>query len=363
MNEPKILKIGTQEIKYYEKPEYVPKATIFEHERLLNGPWRKAMLKYPCENPKHLWGGFKKFGVLPIIRVEVSPIEGTQEGGIKYRIYSIGKRPTLGILPLITKYHPEHRKQILQATAYNLDGFIYLGGPVQDDKYFAEKILRVPYFTDIPYVDPPKEYLLRLSDEQVEEYRQKCLEGHYYWVRTDPYKEYPPEVLEQLESISLVPVSQDGCNSEFMALDMARRLSTLLLDGYEWKHLDTSLILQRFFDESLPWHESFAIKPVQGLYGDDVVVYYATNDTEKKSRAKEEIKKLVCRLGPRKLMIQPYIPDRVVERDGALFHEIWKLYFAHIDGRYTFTGGMVQGSQSEIVCGIENTYLSPLLTR
>jgi hypothetical protein len=337
----KIERIGSWEIEHFLKPEYIPSDVIFRLEKWLNNEWLKMVRKFPCEDRKHIWGGLKKFRIpSPIIRLETSTLQG---GGIKSHIYSIGKRPTLGTLPLVTRYCPEHRKKIVKATAYSLDGLIQMGNKfVQDDEYLATEILRVPYYTKIPCGEAPENY--HLNDEQLKEYQEKCLEGQYYWVRTDPHAEYSQELWQKLESISLVPVRADGCNSEFMELGMARRLSDGLFD--------------------LPWHKSFVIKPVQGTWGDNVIIYHFDCTEEEKRAAKEKIKNLIQLLGPEHLMLQPYIPTRLIEREGRKYYEIYKLYFAYLDNEgYTFTGGMVQGSPSEVVCGINGTYFIPLLTR
>jgi hypothetical protein len=361
MENSKTIKIGTWTIKSYTELEYAPRAVISSLEKFLNKEWLNAVLKYPCEDRKHIWAGLKKYKIpAPIIRIELSPLCKGKKN-IKNWIYSIGKRPSSGILPLVTNYCPEHRNEIRNSRAYNLDGFIQIGSLVQDDKYLAE-LLGVPYFTKIPYDEPPENY--DLNDDELKEYQMKCLKGQYYWTRHDPNKEYPPGLLELLESISLVPVRGDGCNSEFMVLGMAKRLSEILPERLSWQDIDQLPALQKVFNDSLPWNESFVIKLVQGLWGKDVLIYHINDSQEARAITKEQIKHLVRTLGPRKLMLQPYIPDRVVEREGKLCHEIWKLYFARLEEGYAFTGGMVQGSnRSRKVCGINDTYFTPLLTR
>lgn len=338
--------MGSWRIEHFLKPEYIPRVLISRLETFLNKRWLSAVRKFPCEDGSHLWGGLKKFKIpSPIIRVEMSSSQ-EKEGEVKNCIYSIGKRPTLGTLPLVTQYCPEHRTKIVKAAAYSFDGVIQVGNKfVQDDEYLAKKILRVPYYTKIPYDEQPENY--HLNDEELKEWQQKCLEGQYYWVRTDPHAEYPQELLERLEAISLVPVRADGCNSEFMELGMARRLSAIVASG-----------------GSLPWDKSFVMKPVQGTWGENVEIYHRDDAEEERTRVFEKMQNLIQTIGPEKLMIQPYIPDCAVERDGEIYHEIWRLYFVYLDKEgYTFTGGVAQGSRSRKVCGIDDTYFIPLLVR
>lgn len=335
-----IFTIGSWKIKYLSKHEYIPGTEISELEKFLNKQWLPAMRRFPSENSLSAWAGLNDFGVpSPIIRVEMSP----RSGEVKSRIYSIGKRPgLLGTLAVIARQFPEHRRLISDGlSGYSFDGFIQIGDFVQDDKFVAEKILRLPYYTEIP----------------------KDAEGKHYWVRLDPHKQYPEDLLRKLEAISLVPVRSDGCNAEFMPLRMAERLSEILPDSLLWEAMNQYPVLQKTFDNVLPWGKSFVMKPVQGTWGDNVEIYHHNDTEEERNAAKEKMKNLVRILGPENLMIQPYIPDRVVERDGETYHEIWRFYFVYLDGEYTYTGGMAQGSRSRKVCGIDNTYFIPLLVR
>ncbi|GEM_PF-2877243 len=314
-----IFTIGSWEIKYLPKHEYVSCDTIFELEDFLNAEWLPAIRKYPSEDPLAVWAGMKNFGVpSPIIRVEMSPCPGE----IKNRIFSIGKRPgLLGTLAVIARQFPEHRKLISAGLSdYSFDGFIQIGDYVQDDRLVAEKILRLPYYTEIP----------------------EDTEGKYYWVRVDPHKPYSKDLLRKLDGISLVPVSAEGCNAEFLALGMAKRLSV---------------------SGGLLWDKSFVMKPVQGTWGDNVEIYHCEDSEEERNAVKNRMKNLIQIVGTEKLMVQSYIPDRAVERDGEAYHEIWRLYFVYLDGKYVFTGGMAQGSRSRKVCGIDGTYFIPLLVR
>lgn len=334
----KTFAIGSWEIKYLPKHEYISGAVISELEKFLNTQWLPAIHRFPSEPPFSTWAGLDDFGVpSPIIRIEMSPCSGE----VKSRIYSIGKRPgLLGTLAVIARQFPEHRRLISDGlSGYSFDGFIQIGDFVQDDRYVAEEILRLPYYTEIP----------------------KNAEGKHYWVRVDPHKQYPEDLLQKLEAISLVPVRSDGCNAEFMALRMAERLSTILSERFSWKEIDRYQILQDVFDSVLPWGKSFVMKPVQGTWGDDVEIYHHNDTEEERNAVKEKMKNLVRTLGPDKLMLQPYIPDRVVERNGEIYHEIWRLYFVYLDGGYYHTGGMAQGSRSRKVCGINDTYFIPLL--
>lgn len=316
----KFFEIGSWKIEYFPKHENISGTTIFELERFINGKWLPAVREFPSENTESMWAGLERFGVpSPIIRVEMSPLSSVV-GPIKNRIYSIGKRPALlGTLAAVVKQFPEHRKLISSGlSGYPFNGVVQIGDFVQDDKYVADEILRVPYYTEVP----------------------EDIEGKYFWVRTDPHGQYSQKLLRQLDAISLVPVSGDGCNTEFIALGMAKRLSVI------------------FPENDLPWDESFVVKPVQGTWGENVEIYHQ-EDADTKNR----IRSLVEIMGPEKLMIQPYIPCRTVERDGRAYHEILKLYFVYLGGRYTYTGGMIQGSPERRVCGISGTYFIPLLMR
>jgi hypothetical protein len=336
-----VYKVGSWEVNYLSGNEVVLNTLISRVEKFLNSKWQNAVFEHPCENRAHLWAGFKDLNILtPVLRFEMSPLDLL--GGIENRIYSIGKRPGLiGVLAEIVRQFPEHRTQIMETLAYKFSGIIQLGSFVQDDLLLAEKILKIPYFTEIP----------------------KDTEGQYYWVRTDPHTEYPEELLEKLESISLVPVRADGCNSEFMPLKMARRLSEILPQHLPWYNIEHDSVLLKLFEEALPWNTSFVVKPVQGTWGENVCIYHLEDMDEERMTVWNEIKNLVRMFGPHKFMIQPYIPDRMVERGGKIYHELFRLYFAYLGkGKYTFTGGMVQGSRSRKVCGVKDTYFIPIFT-
>jgi len=315
----KVFEVGKWKINHLREAEYLSSALIAELQKFLNKEWLPAVCRFPSENPKARWVGLDDFGIpSPIIRVEMSPLPGK----VKNRIFSIGKRPgLLGTLAMVARQFPEHRKLITDGlSGYSFDGFIQIGNFVQDDKLVAEKILQLPYHNEIP----------------------QNTKGGHYWVRVDPHGGYAQEYLEKLDSISLVPVRSDGCNSEFMALGMAERLS-------EMSHY-------------LPWGESFVVKPVQGTWGENVLIHHLDDSVKTRIAVKEEIHALIHKMGPEHLMFQPYIPDRAVIRDEESYHEIWRLYFVCNKGRYEFTGGMVHGSRLRKVCGIDNTYVIPIFT-
>lgn len=356
----KIFSVGSWKVNYLPEAERISCAEISEIERFLNREWLPAVRQFPSdENPPVMWAGLKDFKIpSPIIRVEMSPIRG----GLKRRIYSIGKRPgLLGTLAVIARQFPEHRKLISEGlSGYSFDGFIQIGDTVQDDRFVAEKIFRLPYYTGIPV----HEVVLNEDIETSERMKNGAVnqaEKMYYWVRIDSQKKYPDELLEKLESISLVPVRSDGCNAELIALKMARRLSEILPDAFAWESMNECAVLGRLFETGLPWGESFVVKPVVDTWGNNVEIYHIDDSEAGKTAVTERIRNLIRTLGPRKLMIQPYIPDRVVLRDEKEYHEIWRLYFVYLDGAYTFTGGMAQGSRSRKVCGIDYTYFIPLL--
>lgn len=336
-----VFTIGSWNIKYLPKHEFISHKEISELERFLNTECLPAIRKYPSEEPLATWAGLDDFGVpSPIIRVEMSPLPGE----IKSRIFSIGKKPSLlGTLAVVARQFPEHRRLISDGlSGYPFDGFIQIGNFVQDDRLVAEKIFQLPYHTRIP----------------------ENTEGKYYWVRVDPRKKYPKNLLRKLDALSLVPVRADGCNREFMALGMAKRLSTMLEETFlqeNWKDIDKDLIVGRLFNEVIPRSKNFVMKPVQGTWGDGVEIIHEDDTEHSKIAVWDRMKNLVRTLGPEKLMIQPYIPDRVVLRSGKIYHEIWRLYFVYLDGKYVHTGGMAQGSCSRKVCGIDNTYFIPLL--
>lgn len=337
MLQTKTFAIGSWEIKYFPKHESVSCALAAEAEQFLNQEWLPAIRKYPSDSPLSTWAGLDDFNIpSPIIRVEMSPLPGE----LRNRIFSIGKKPALlGALGMIARQFPEHREIIREGlSGYPFDGFIQIGDFVQDDRLVAEKILMLPYHTEIP-----KEHA-----------------GKYYWVRVDPHKSYPKKLLRKLDALSLVPVRSDGCNAELIALHMGERLSTILFNGFSWKEIDTDPMLEELFDGILPWEKSFVVKPVQGTWGDNVEIYSYDEREEERSAAKDRIKNLVRTLGPERLMIQPYIPDRTVKREGETYHEIWRLYFVYLNGEYVFTGGMTQGSRFRKVCGIDGTYFIPL---
>lgn len=313
--------IGSWKIKYLPHHEYITWHTILELENFLNTKWLTAVREHPSEDPRATWAGLNKFGIpSPIIRVEMSPCPGE----IKNRIFSIGKKPSLlGALAVVARQFPEHRKQISQGLSVpSFDGFIQIGDLVQDDRFVAERILRLPYYTEIP----------------------QDTRGKHYWVRVDPHRQYSKYFLKKLDSISLVPVRADGCNTELIdPLRMAWRLSELC--------------------GRPPWEDNFVIKPVQGTWGENVEIYHHDDTAEERHSAKERIQDMIRVFGAKNLMVQLYIPDREVKRDGKIYHEIWRLYFVYLDGKYTHTGGMAQGSQSRKVCGIDGTYFIPLLVR
>lgn len=355
----KILKIGRWEIQHYTEPEYISYERIIRAEKFLNGKWIKAEREFPSENPETLWAGLKKFRIpSPFIRVEVGDLDLYDD--VEKCIYSIGKRPTLGLLALLTHYRPEHRK-IIQKAAYKIAGLIQIDDFVQDDRYLAE-ILGVPYYTKIPYDEQPENYHRLLDAEELKEYQKACLKDQYYWVRTDPCKEYPQELLERLEAISLVPVRADGCNSEFMALGMAKRASSML--EYDFLRQPEREKLKGLLERVLPWNESFVVKPVQGTWGRNVEIYHLDDPEEERNAVKERIINLIHTFGPHQFMLQPYILPRVIERDGGKHPQLQKLYFVNLDGKgkYVFTGGLAQESPQRKICGIEGIF-TPLLPR
>jgi hypothetical protein len=331
--------IGSWQIQYFPKNEYIAGALISELEKFLNTEWLPAVRQFPSDDLRMTWAGLKNFGVpSPIIRVEMSPVPGDS---LKNRIYSIGKRPALlGTLALLARQFPVRRRLISAGLSrYPFNGFIQIGDFVQDDRFVAEKILKLPYYTEIP----------------------EDTAGKYYWVRVDPRKQYPKRLFRKLEAISLVPIRSDGCNAELIALGMAKRLSVVLSRNFPWRDIDKYATLQEIFDGVLPWDKSFVMKPVQGTWGDNVEIYHQDETEVEKNAVKERMKNLVQTLGPEKLMIQPYIPDRVVERDTVPYHEIWRLYFVYLEGKYAYIGGMTQGGRSRKVCGIDDTYFISLL--
>lgn len=338
----KIYKVGSWEINYLSRSEYISWSLIEKLEKWINKKWLDAVRQFPSEEANTTWGGLRKFRIpSPIIRVEMSPL--CLSGGIEHCVYSIAKRPALlRVLAHVAHQFPEHRQMILRALDEKFCGIIQMGDMVQDDCLLAKDILRIPYFNEIP------------------EHR----EGGYYWVRTDPHKTYSEKLLEKLESISLVPVRADGCNTEFISLGMARRLSELLPENLPWQNIDEDLALLTLFQEALPWDTNFVIKPVQGTWGENVFISHHADSKEKRNAEWVKIKNLVKTIGPHKYLIQPYIPDRSVERDGKTYHEIFRLYFAYVGKEgYSFTGGMVQGSPARNVCGIEDTYFIPLFMK
>ncbi len=339
----KIFRTGGLEIPYFPEPQYISKAFILELEDYINNTWYPAIMKSPCENIEQGWEGLN-FGVpSPVIGVGMS-MEG--DASIEKRIISIQKNPPLlRMLSMIAPQHTEHREMVRRGLSqYPFYGFLDIGGVfTEDDRLFAEEILCLPYYTQIP------------EDTEDENTRKGI--GKCYWVRINTSAEYDSKFLKKLDGISLVPVSADGCNLELITLGLAHRLSDIL----PWH---TLLHRQAVIDKNLPWDTSFVVKPIQGLGGENVLIYCLDDSEEERNASKERIIRLMETVSPRKLMIQPYIPDRVVVRDCEMYHEIVKIYLVYLPetNKYAFTGAMVQGSRSRNVCGVDGTYFIPVFS-
>jgi hypothetical protein len=323
-----VFKVGFWEVRYLQAPEYFSWDIVHKLENFINHEWLPVIRKFPSDSAKEMWGGFKEFGIpSPIIRVEMSSLLGDPV----QHIFSIGKKPSLlGGLAVIARQFPEHRRQITEGFLENrFGGVVHVGNSsVQDDKYFAEEILKLPYFTSTT----------------------RCVSGKFYWVRVGELRTHTNKILRELDEISLVPVTADGCNRELIELGIAKRLSDILPEDFSQKDI-----------ENLGFGESFVMKPIQELWGSGVEIYVSTDSDEEKSSVLERMVRLVEVYGRKKLMIQLYIPGVVSETCGEFFHEINRIYFVYLDGRYVFTGGMKQRSHSRNVCGVKGTHFVPIL--
>jgi hypothetical protein len=322
------LQVGSWDVRYLPEPEHLSWDVVHKLENFINRDWLPVIREFSSDSPKERWGGLEKFGVpSPIIRVEISSLSGD----FVRHIFSIGKKPSLlGGLAKIARQFPEHRRQITQGFLENrFAGVVHIGNSVvQDDKLFAEEILRLPYLMNTT----------------------QCVFGKFYWIRVGDVWKYKKKFLRELDEISLVPVSADGCNRELIELHMATRLSDVLPESFSERDI-----------EDLGFGESFVIKPIQGLWGAGVEIYVSTDTEAEKASVIGRMSRLVEVYGAKSLMIQPYTSGAVREVCGEFFHEINRIYFVCLDGKYVFTGGLKQLSHSRKVCGVEGTYFVPLL--
>jgi len=300
-------RIGSWEIKI-GPTAFIDKEVIRETERFLNYQWKEALL----ETADPPWWSVEYLGIpSPIIRVDMAPV-GSK--AIRESIYEVEARPAgLGLMLSLTT--PERVKQWKQIfTACKCQGFVNINSSVQDDKIAAE-ILGVPYY------EFPKE-----------------TEGPY-WVRSN-LREGEVTILE---SISLVPIRQDGDKTYLVKLGMAEEMLT---------------------PELLDWSVPFVAKPLVGSRMEGVEIY-VPNSLKKKlgpggSTRSRTLRTITSSEMP--YIIQRFIPPQREEREGVQGWTIWRLFFGWQTSQYQFIGGLwnwrpnlrVHGS-SDAVFGLVET--------
>lgn len=253
-------------------------------EDFLSHTWVRAVK----ETVHHPWWGIASRGIpSPIVRVDLAP---TEEGCLPVKnIYEVEIRPGgLGIAATVFQEKIDAWRMIMAGC----NGFIKTqGSPIHDDVFCAD-VLGIPYFDDVPNdrkLVPP------------------------YWVRSEGF-----ERAEELESISLVPIRDDGDKHYLVRLGLAKVLKKDVLD----------------------WSSSFVIKPAHGKWCRNVEIYVASDKHFKKfSSTQARIRRVLEKDHGADFLIQEFIPPKVEMIREKVGHTIWRVFYGWNGQRYTYIGG------------------------
>lgn len=292
----------------------LPRGEVAALEQFINGKWLKSRL---TQSQTHPWAGLTWSRIpSPIIRVDMGSSDASGYS-VSDRIFEVEERP--GGLGSILTLCPEI-KPLFEVALSQCDGFISLGGPIQDDA-IAAKILGKPYYDSWQG------------------------QSGMYWVRHDTLgrdTQYSPELLLALEQHSVVPVRADGDKSVLIKLGLARPLG-----AYMEEHGD------------FPWEAGFCVKPEVGTWTQKVHIYHPhwvdKSSPPKKIRQEVEGKQ-------DGFLLQSLIPPRTIRRghngSARTFFEIQRVFLSVDEkGRYRVAGGITMGTPGLKVHGTSDCYV------
>jgi hypothetical protein len=277
----------------------VPVQTTRGLETLLLA-WRDAYIRHAHTH----WQGLDDYGIpSPVVRVDLAPQEemGTP---VSRLVYEIEARPAgLGILLA----YGDADLPSWNACLSHCAGFaVGTDSPIKDDVLAAEALGKPHRVMDLTKERP---------------------ETKGWWVRSAVAD-------ERLEACSLVPVREDGDKRHLVSMGLAVPADPAKID----------------------WEEPFVVKPVQGTWCRDVLVFMpprlrrqlqAFLPKDQRTSVDDGFDtrgKIEKKIAQAPFLAQPFHAPERVELDGRWGWRIWRLYFGwHADNghsAYRFLGGI-----------------------
>lgn len=296
--------------------DHFPKGEANGLEQLINTEWLRSRR---AQKLAHSWAGLEEWKIpSPVIRVDMGTWDASSYG-LWRRVMEVEERP--GGLGALLTLCPD-TQPFLEEALSDCDGFVHLGGPIQDD-IIAATILQKPFYDG--WYGP---------------------RSGMYWVRHDTLGrsiQYPPELLLELERHSLVPIRADGCKEILVHLGWAESLESYLAARGDF-----------------PWETGFCVKPKMGTWTSGVHIHHPhwsdKSSTSKKIRAETKGKE-------GEFLLQPLIPPRTVRRgkngSSRVYFEIQRVFLCYDRSakRYRVAGGIAMGTPSLKVHGTSECYV------